>query len=143
MLEDRLGRPIEPVFTPPWNRCSADTADAVLAAGHVVLSRERQRRPRSTAGLAEVPVSIDWSSRGHANRTDRAAAIAECAARGGPVGIMLHHAAMDAADRRHLAGLLALVVGSPTASPTTVLALATRSVSPHKSPGTCVVTQSE
>ena len=47
---------------------------------------------------------------------------------------MLHHAVMDAADRRALAALLALVTTSPMAVATTVLALAAaRSVSPHTS----------
>ena len=126
LLEDRLGRPIDAVFTPPWNRCSAATADAVLAAGHVVLSRDVSAGRLDRPGLAEVPVSIDWSSRRHAGPAGRAAAIATCIAAGGPVGVMLHHAAMDAADRRALADLLALVTASPTAAPTTVLTLSSR-----------------
>ena len=70
------GGPIEPVFTPPWNRCSADTADAVLAAGHRVLSRDVSAGRLDRPGLAEVPVSIDWSSRasrhpGRPGRGDR------------------------------------------------------------------------
>jgi hypothetical protein len=124
LLEDRLGAPIEPVFTPPWNRCSADTADAVLAAGHVVLSRDVSAGRLDRPGLAEVPVSIDWSSRRHATPADLAEAIAAGVSAGGPVGVMVHHAAMGAADRRQLAALLALVVASPAADLTTVLALA-------------------
>ncbi len=143
LLEDRMGAPIEPVFTPPWNRCSADTAEAVLAAGHVVLSRDVSAGRLDRPGLAEIPVSIDWSSDRHATLDDLGRAIAADVLAGGTVGVMLHHAVMDAADRRHLASLLALVASSPTAIPTTVLALAAaqRSVSPHKSPRTYAVTQ--
>jgi peptidoglycan/xylan/chitin deacetylase (PgdA/CDA1 family) len=141
LLEDRLGAPIEPVFTPPWNRCSADTADAVLAAGHVVLSRDLSAGCLARPGLVEVPVSIDWSSRRPATPAARADAIAADIAAGGPVGVMLHHAVMDADERHHLAALLAVVTASPMAVPTTVLALARRSVSPHMSSTTCAVTQ--
>ena len=120
----RFGAPIEPVFTPPWNRCTADTADAALAAGHVVLSRDVSAGRLDRPGLAEVPVSIDWSSRRHTTPMGRADAIAADVAAGGPVGVMLHHAVMDADDRCHLAALLALVAASPMAIPTTVRALA-------------------
>jgi hypothetical protein len=123
LLEERLGAPIEPVFTPPWNRCSADTADALLAAGHTVLSRDVSAGSLARPGLAEAPVSIDWSSRRHPTPAARAAAIAADVSGGGPVGVMLHHAVMDADDRRQLAALLALVTASPMAAPTTVLAL--------------------
>ncbi len=71
LLEDRLGAPIEPVFTPPWNRCSAGTAEAALAAGHVVLSRDVSAGRLDRPGLAEIPVSIDWSSRRHATPDER------------------------------------------------------------------------
>jgi peptidoglycan/xylan/chitin deacetylase (PgdA/CDA1 family) len=125
LLEDRLGRPVEPVFTPPWNRCSADTADAALAAGHVGLSRDASAGRLDRPGLAEVPVSIDWSSRRHAGPADRAEAIAAYVSAGGPVGVMVHHAVMDRADRRALAALLTLITTSPMAVPTTVLAVAT------------------
>jgi peptidoglycan/xylan/chitin deacetylase (PgdA/CDA1 family) len=116
LLEDRLGMAIDPVFTPPWNRCTPDTADAVLAAGHVVLSRDVSAGRLSHHGLAEVPVSIDWSSRRHAGPADRAQAIAADVAAGGPVGVMFHHATMDATDREDLAALLAVVASHPRAT---------------------------
>ena len=34
-LEETLGRRIDPVFTPPWNRCTAAAAEAVRAGGPV------------------------------------------------------------------------------------------------------------
>jgi len=127
-LEDVLGRPVEPVFTPPWNRCTRATADAVLAAGHRVLSRDVSAGRLDVPGLAEVPVTVDWSGRRKGvplTAADRADVIARRIAAAGPVGVMLHHAVLDADGRREVRALLDLVAAAPMARPTTILDLAT------------------
>jgi hypothetical protein len=127
MLEDRLGRAVEPVFTPPWNRCTPATADAALAGGHTVLSRDVSAGRLDVPGLAEVPISVDWSARRKGVALPpgaRGAAIAERLAAGAPVGVMLHHAVLDAAERQEVRRLLDLVAGSANARPTTILVLA-------------------
>jgi hypothetical protein len=147
-LEDHLERAIDPVFTPPWNRCvptTADavlaagqftppwnrcvptTADAVLAAGHRVLSRDHTAGCLGRPTLGEVPVTIDWAVRGErgaaAART-RGEAIAGRIAAGGPVGVMLHHALLDDAERAQVRLLLELVGSSEWAVATTIVELA-------------------
>ena len=122
-LQDAVG-PLEPVFTPPWNRCRDETADAVLAAGHRVLSRDVSAGTIGRPGLVEVPVAVDWCARPAGVRltaTEVGRRAAEAIGGGGPVGVMLHHAAMDADDRRAVRQLLDLLATSPAAAPTTIL----------------------
>ena len=126
-LEHVLGREIEPVFTPPWNRCSTATGDAIIAAGHRVLSRDHTAGRLDRPGLAEVPVTVDWSARHKGvpvTANERGRAIARGVLAGGPVGVMLHHALMDADERAEVRRLLDLVVTSSSAVSTTILGLA-------------------
>jgi predicted deacetylase len=127
LLEDALGRSIDPVFTPPWNRASADLAGAVLAAGHRVLSRDVSAGRLDGPGLAEVPVTVDWSARRRGvpvAPSARGQAIAAGVAGGGPVGVMLHHATLDATDRAELARLLAALRASGVVRSTRIVDLA-------------------
>ena len=59
-LADAFGDLIEPVFTPPWNRCTAVTAEVLADAGFAVLSRDSTATPLPDARVAEVPVTVDW-----------------------------------------------------------------------------------
>lgn len=125
-LEDRLGQCIDPVFTPPWNRCGPQIAGAVLAAGHTVLSRDVSAGLLDHPGLIEVPVAVDWSGHRHGAIDPRRTGhdIAARIASGAPVGVMLHHAVMDVVARRRLGELLAVVNASEHARPTHIVALA-------------------
>ncbi|HKG13628.1 MAG TPA: hypothetical protein VKB12_09815, partial [Pyrinomonadaceae bacterium] len=51
------------IFTPPWNRCTVETGEALLASGFRVLSRDATARPLDLAGLYELPVRVDWFAR--------------------------------------------------------------------------------
>src|SRR6185503_12729760 len=109
---------LAPIFTPPWNRCTRDTARAVRAAGLAVLSRESRAEPIRCAGVGELPVSVDWLRQRHGVRVTRAElchALAAGARAGRPAGVMLHHAVMDDEDREGVAQLLALLGASPGA----------------------------
>jgi hypothetical protein len=97
-LRDLLGDAVEPIFTPPWNRCTQQTADCLAELGFACLSRESRAAPLD--GIAELPVHVDWLKRD---------GLAERLRDDGPVGIMLHHAVMDDADLRELDALLAHV----------------------------------
>ena len=113
-LEALLGDAVEPIFTPPWNRCTEVTGRCLLELGFGVLSRESRAAPLNLPGLCELPVSVDWVRFAPAELAQRlAAAIREP----GPVGVMLHHAVMDAADRARAGELLALVASHPHARP--------------------------
>jgi hypothetical protein len=111
-LEALLGDAPEPIFTPPWNRCTEVTGRCLLELGFAVLSRESRATPLNLNGLRELPVSVDWIRFAPAELAQRLAAAIRAP---GPVGVMLHHAVMDAADRARAGELLALVAAHPHA----------------------------
>jgi hypothetical protein len=91
------------LFTPPWNRCTADTVRALLDLGFTVLSREHRADPLGVDGLREVPVHLDFARLSPDELESRfAARVAE----GGPVGVMFHHAVMERDDFDRTAELL-------------------------------------
>ena len=105
------GADIDPIFTPPWNRCSAELAAGLHRHGFMMLSTDSMR---SDAGIeiTQLPVNIDWE---RARREERLAE-AFCEAiesSGGPIGIMLHHAVMDQDGRSELASILSLLHENP------------------------------
>jgi hypothetical protein len=111
-LAQLLGPLVAPVFTPPWNRCTTATAECLVEFGFAALSRDSTAEPLGVPGLDELPVQVDWLARRKGVRVPReevgrrAAAAADA---GPPAGVMLHHAEMDADERRALAQLLELV----------------------------------
>jgi peptidoglycan/xylan/chitin deacetylase (PgdA/CDA1 family) len=114
-LDELLGEElVEPIFTPPWNRCTATTGRCLLELGFSVLSREARAEPLGLAGLAELPVGIDWV---RLTPPEVAARLGTAVAAGGPVGVMFHHAEMDAADRRRAGELLGVVAAHPRFRP--------------------------
>ena len=126
-LADLLGDRVDPIFTPPWNRCTADTGHAVLAAGLRVLSREARAAPLGIAGLAELPVHVDWFAHRHGTRLapdELGARLGAAIAAGGPVGLMLHHALMDDGELRRADELLRLLAGHEAARPARMIELA-------------------
>lgn len=126
-LADAFGRLVDPVFTPPWNRCSPATADALVANGVHVLSRDHSASPFRRDDLYEVPVTVDWfAQRKHVRvlREEVGGQIAAGVRRGGPVGVMLHHAAIDETERATLGELLCVVHAHPGATSATIAALA-------------------
>jgi uncharacterized protein DUF2334 len=102
-LRELLGDAVQPVFTPPWNRCTADTARAVLDLGFAVLSREHRAEPFGLDGLAERPVHLDFARLTPEELDDRFASQVRA---GGPVGVMFHHAVMEREDFDRAASLL-------------------------------------
>jgi hypothetical protein len=118
-LHDLLGDVPDPFFTPPWNRCTGSTAVALAALGFSVLSRESAAAPLAeAAALTEAPVHVDWVRRRGGCRltaSQLGSALAAAAREHSVVGVMLHHAVMNAAEREGVAALLALVDGHPNA----------------------------
>ncbi|RVT53510.1 hypothetical protein [Rubrivivax albus] len=120
-LHALLGDRLDPIFTPPWNRCTDRLPPLLAQAGWLALSRES--RAPAQAALPELPVHVDWSRVWRdavAAGADPAPCLADAMARAvdtheGPVGLMLHHAAMDARQRRLLSALLARWAGHPKA----------------------------
>ncbi len=113
-LQSALGSGIDPIFTPPWNRCSQLTVDCLNRLGFKILSRNAGARPLELQQLAEMPVHIDWCrlrERQEFTWLSLGESIARNFSGPEPTGIMLHHAVMDVLDRKRVGELLALVAG--------------------------------
>ena len=111
-LRALLGPGVRPIFTPPWNRCTPDTAACLVELGFVALSRDVSAGRVAIAGLAELPVSFDWFAKRKGSplsRDERGDLLAQQIRATTPVGIMLHHAPMDADDLAALRDLLVVV----------------------------------
>jgi peptidoglycan/xylan/chitin deacetylase (PgdA/CDA1 family) len=123
-----LGGRVAPIFTPPWNRCSAVTAAWLGELGFRVLSRDAAAPAARVPGLTEVPIHVDWFAQRKGERLSRAAVAERMAAditRGAaPLGVMLHHARMNARERASAGELLGLLTEHPMVRPSPMLALA-------------------
>jgi predicted deacetylase len=112
VLQNQFGAALDAIFTPPWNRVSQHTIDCLIPLGFAALSRDAGTMPLNTRGLSEINVALDWQKkRSTDGSTDvlgkaLASCIADSAASGQPIGIMLHHAVMDDADRENVSVLL-------------------------------------
>jgi peptidoglycan/xylan/chitin deacetylase (PgdA/CDA1 family) len=125
-LTDLFGAALDPVFTPPWNRCTEDTGAALVELGVQVLSRDRTAVPLGLPGLAELPVQVDWFAKRKGRRLGRAAVGEQLAARAAehaPLGVMLHHAEMEEDDMAALAELLDVVRAHGQARPLSMAAV--------------------
>ena len=130
-LERQLGGRLDPIFTPPWNRCTEVTGECLVELGLPILSREWQATPLGVPGLIELPVSIDWFARRKGTpltRFELGLALAGAAASSRPLGIMFHHAVMDEAELAAAAELLDLLAEHPRAHPRPLLELAAAEV---------------
>jgi hypothetical protein len=116
-----LGDRVDPIFTPPWNRCTADTGECLASLGFRVLSRESRAEPLGEPGLEELSVCVDFVRLEPDAAGER---MADAIRAGGPVGVMLHHAVMDAGAMRRADDLLALVAGHAGARPARMMELA-------------------
>jgi peptidoglycan/xylan/chitin deacetylase (PgdA/CDA1 family) len=113
-----LGDNMDPIFTPPWNRCTEETARALCLQGFETLSRIHGSVAIKVGELQELDVAIDWHKRENAKRMSPhrlGAQLAQAVQLPTPVGIMLHHAVMDASDLRLLGELFELLESHPNA----------------------------
>jgi hypothetical protein len=111
-LLELLGPALQPIFTPPWNRCTADTGAALVELGVDVLSRDRTAVALDVDGLRELPVQVDWFAKRKGVPLGRDAVGEQLAARAGepaPLGVMLHHAEMDTEDLTAMSELLDVI----------------------------------
>ncbi|MEA2320062.1 MAG: hypothetical protein QOD44_4251 [Solirubrobacteraceae bacterium] len=125
-LTELLGERADPIFTPPWNRCTAETGACLAELGFAALSREAKAAPLQVPGLCELPVSVDWFAHDHGTRLAPSALgerIARAIGVGRPVGVMFHHAVMDGAEMRRAAELLGLLAGHDRVRPARMMEL--------------------
>ena len=115
ILRDQFGPRLDPIFTPPWNRCSAATVECLIELDYRALSRDRRAAPLDTRGLRELPVDIDWCKSFDSQSILPALGrtLATAAASGHPTGVMLHHAVMTDAQLKPLGELLRLLSRHP------------------------------
>jgi predicted deacetylase len=112
LLSDLFGPTLDPIFTPPWNRCTASTAACLQHEGFTVLSRDVTATPLNHPRLMELPVSIDWFRRRKNVRltpNELGESLSEAASAEAPVGVMLHHALVDEEERERIGELLELL----------------------------------
>jgi predicted deacetylase len=115
-MHDAFGLADQPLFVPPWNRCTATTARLLEELGFAALCRDSTAAPLPGSGLPELPVTVDWFARRRGVRVDRVGRgdlLAEAARDARPVGVMLHHAVMTDTDLDELDALLQLVTDHP------------------------------
>jgi len=111
-LQRLFGEAIDPIFTPPWNRCTDDTVAALGDLGFRTLSRHRGASPDARGRLHELNVHVDWMRHRAATGPDQCAiveALVDSLRHDEPVGIMLHHAVMTDGDFHALSELLFLL----------------------------------
>lgn len=109
-LADMIGV-VDPIFTPPWNRCVPETVARMRDIGFRGYSADHAVTGAADA-ISMIPVSLDWDRVRREDRLFDALADA-CAAPHIRVGIMLHHATLGADDRALLSDVLALVSDHP------------------------------
>jgi predicted glycosyltransferase len=126
-LAELLGTAPDPIFTPPWNRCTAVTARCLAELGFHVLSRDSHAAPLEGSGVCELPIAVDWFAHRKQVRLDRmewGRSLAAELENETAVGIMLHHAVMNADEMQALAQLLSVLARHPNANCRTMQALA-------------------
>lgn len=117
-LQGLLGASVDPIFTPPWNRCTQDTVGCLSALGFETLSRNRGAASLELGPLRALDVAVDWLKQKNGVRHTPGkigALLAAAAHERGPLGVMLHHAVMDEDDLRLLAELIGLLGRHPHA----------------------------
>jgi hypothetical protein len=109
-LEEALGAAFSLVFTPPWNRCTAETLRALDRLEFQGYSGFRSGEPVSDYGFRDVSVTLDlhcWKNGAVMKRADQIVSeLIEQLRELDTIGIMLHHKVMDEAGFEFLSCLL-------------------------------------
>ena len=93
-LQDFLGSLADPIFTPPWNRCTAKTCKVLPKLGFQALSRIVGGKDFEYAGLTDISVSIDWQKKKqgvHLTSVEFCQYAESYLLHDEVVGVMLHH----------------------------------------------------
>jgi peptidoglycan/xylan/chitin deacetylase (PgdA/CDA1 family) len=115
-LEQIMAEAFFPVFTPPWNRCSARTLQALKELGYAAVSRSRGSKPPSPGELPDYFVNVDLHTRKErdpATSWHNLLGEFEQAVASGFCGIMIHHQLMNPAAFDFLEILLKTFTNQP------------------------------
>lgn len=97
-LESLLEDNFCPIFTPPWNRCSAATMKCLVELKFKAISRSINVKPCPLDMLPDLPVSIDLHTRKEKSAHDSLEALLQEmteSIKSGTAGFMLHHQRMN------------------------------------------------
>ncbi|HKW76196.1 MAG TPA: DUF2334 domain-containing protein [Terriglobales bacterium] len=117
-LQEVLATDSDPIFTPPWNRCTEETADCLVKCGFRALSRESSATPFNVSGLAEIPITQDWFAHRKGIRftlEDWGKMVAAQLSLAKPIGVMFHHAIMADREMQATDELLSTLAQHPAA----------------------------
>jgi hypothetical protein len=99
VLDSAFGTAFFPAFTPPWNRCTNETYQALDELGFKVLSKDQDKPPVAGYRFQEIPVTLDLYRWRHGPVMKAPAEISSELSRqlrdADRVGILLHHKVMD------------------------------------------------
>ena len=87
-----------PMFTPPWNRCSAEALALLNHLGYLAVSRYQGARPASSESLPDITVNVDLHTRRETRAEDGWQNLFEelrAALFNRFCGIMIHHQRMN------------------------------------------------
>ncbi len=116
MLLDYFSGQLDPIFTPPWNRCNQDTIEALRNLGFTTLSRDNTAMPLVCHNLRELAINCDWFKKRKGTRLnwiELAQLMVQIINRGEAVGVMLHHEIMEQQEIDRLSELLELLSAHP------------------------------
>ncbi len=97
-LEKLLGPEFQPIFTPPWNRCSAVTIRTLAELNFKALSRSDGAEPQTITTLPDIQVNVDLHTRKEQSATIGFTNLLnelEQGVHSGHWGIMIHHQRMN------------------------------------------------
>lgn len=98
---------VDPIFTPPWNRCLPETVAMLPQLGFAIFSDDGKTKPDGDVP-AHAPVALDWERKRNEARLGDAL-FNLLAGPESSAGIMLHHATMDAGALVELSQFLSIV----------------------------------
>lgn len=113
-LQSILGDALSPFFTPPWNRCSRETALALRELRFTAISRSLGSRPGVSDILPDIQVNVDLHTRKEPNAELSLRALLtdlENSLASGRCGIMIHHQRMNSHAFQLLDLLMAHLAG--------------------------------
>ncbi len=119
-LEEIVENEFQPIFTPPWNRCSSIAINSLVKLKFSALSRSRGAQPETVPELPDFQVGVDLHTRKefspHLGFKNLLIELEENIS-SGQCGIMIHHQRMNGKAFELLDLLLAVINASPQLRP--------------------------
>ncbi|NDV27292.1 polysaccharide deacetylase family protein [Desulfovibrio sp. JC010] len=115
-LSHLLGDHFSPLFTPPWNRCSAETMQSLVELGFAAISRSTNVKPQPPQELPDIPVNIDLHTVKTTSPVEGLKTLQDLMIEGvksGRAGFMLHHQRMNKTSQLFLHYLLGKINETP------------------------------